>query len=222
MKNIKKTIILAVAVAALAALLLAGCHEGNRPSTELRDRPSAQLKNQEGLPLTPSQRGKDTSTLDEGHYEQNQEYEAFHPDSLIGSWQWLHTLCEFGDLSCKVTWCMVLRFEDGNKLSVDFNGENIVDGAKYTLKKAEENPYGEYLITIPEEARKAVFEKVGDLPEAILNGYVSFSILNKGYELKCLVITDTEGTGRKDLHQSSTFRRVDEEHPARPLRWWSE
>jgi len=117
---------------------------------------------------------------------------------------------------------MVLRFEDGNKLSVDFNGETIVDRAKYTLKKAEENPYGEYLITVPEEARKAVFEKVGDLPEAILNGYASFSILNKGYEMKCLVITDTEGFGWKNLHQSSTFRRVDEAHPARPLRRWSE
>lgn len=222
MKNITKSIILSVAVAAMAALLLAGCHEGNRPLTELRDRPSAQLKNQEGLPLTPSQRGKDTSTLDEGYYEQNPKYEAFHPDSLIGTWQWLHTYCSIGNLSCKVTWCMVLRFEDGNRLSVDFNGENIVDRAKYKLKKAEENPYGEYLITVPEEARKAVFDKVGDLPEAILNGYVSFSVLNKGYEMKCLVITDTEGIGRKDLHQSSTFRRVDEEHPARPLRWWSE
>jgi hypothetical protein len=114
------------------------------------------------------------------------------------------------------------RFEHGNRLSVDFNGETIVDKAKYKLKKAEENPYGEYLITVPEEARKVVFEKVGDLPEAILNGYVSFSTLNKGYEMKCLVITDTEGTGRKELHQSSTFRKVDEEHPARPLRWWSE
>ena len=49
MKNIAKSIILATAVAAIAALLLAGCQEGNRPSTELRDRPSAQLKNHEGL-----------------------------------------------------------------------------------------------------------------------------------------------------------------------------
>ncbi|MBQ8958433.1 MAG: hypothetical protein IJ057_08050 [Bacteroidales bacterium] len=105
---------------------------------------------------------------------------------------------------------------------MDFNGETLVDRAKYTLKEAEENPYGENLITIPEAASKAVFEKVGDLPEAILNGYVNFNILNKGYEMKCLVITDTVGTGRKDLHQSSTFRRVDEEHPARPLRWRSE
>ena len=195
------------AAAALAALPLAGCHEGNRKghSTEIQTAASI-----------------DTLTLEEDVDEPSPQFEAFHPDSLIGSWQWLHTRCEFGDLSCKVTWCMVLRFEDGNKLSVDFNGENIVDRAKYKLKEAEENPYGEYLITIPEETRKTVFEKVGDLPEVILNGYVSFSILNKGYEMKCLVITDTEGTGRKDLHQSSTFRRVDEAHPARPLRRWSE
>ena len=211
MKNIKKIIILAVAVAAIAALLLAGCHEGNRKGH------SSQKNNE-----IQTSASIDTSTLNEGFYEQNPKYEAFHPDSLIGSWQWLHTYCSIGNLSCKVHWCMVLRFEDGNRLSVDFNGENIVDRAKYKLKKAEENPYGEYLITVPEEARKAVFEKVGDLPEAILNGYVSFSVLNKGYEMKCLVITDTEGTGRKDLHQSSTFRKVDEEHPARPLRWWSE
>ncbi len=195
------------AAAALAALPLAGCHEGNRKGHSTETQTAASI---------------DTSTLDEGHYEQNPKFETFHPDSLIGSWQWLHTRCEFGDLSCKVTWCMVLRFEDGNKLSVEFNGENIVDRAKYKLKEAEENPYGEYLITIPEETRKAVFEKVGDLPEAVVNGYVSFSILNKGYEMKCLVITDTEGTGRKDLHQSSTFRKVDEAHPARPLRRWSE
>ena len=211
LKNITKSIILAVAAAALAALLLVGCHEGNHKGH------SSQKNNE-----IQTSASIDTSTLDEGFYEQNPKYEAFHPDSLIGSWQWLHTYCSIGNLSCKVTWCMVLRFEDGNKLSVDFNGETIVDRAKYTLKKAEENPYGEYLIAIPEETRKAVFEKVGDLPEAILNGYVSFSILNKGYEMKCLVITDTEGIGRKDLHQSSTFRRVDEEHPARPLRWWSE
>ena len=211
MKNITKTIILAVAVAALAALLLAGCQEGSRI------RYSSQKKNE-----TNTSASIDTSTLDVEFKEQTPKMEVLHPDSLIGSWQWLHTRCEFGDLSCKVTWCMVLRFERGNKLSVDFNGENIVDRAKYTLKKAEENPYGEYLITIPEEARKAVFEKVGDLPEAILNGYVNFNILNKGYEMKCLVITDTEDMGWKDLHQSSTFRRVDEEHPARPLRWWSE
>lgn len=207
MKNITKTIILAVAAAALAALPLAGCHEGNRKGHSTETQTAASI---------------DTSTLDEGHYEQNPKFETFHPDSLIGSWQWLHTRCELGDLSCKVFWCMVLRFERGNRLSVDFNGETIVERAKYTLKKAEENPYGEYLITVPEEARKAVFEKVGDLPEAILNGYASFSILNKGYEMKCLVITDTEGIGRKDLHQSSTFRKVDEAHPARPLRWWSE
>lgn len=196
---------------ATAIVLLAGCHEGNRKGH------SSQKNNE-----IQTSASIDTSTLDEGYCEQNPKYEAFHPDSLIGSWQWLHTYCSIGNLSCKVTWCMVLRFEHGNRLSVDFNGETIVDKAKYKLKKAEENPYGEYLITVPEEARKAVFEKVGDLPEAILNGYVSFSTLNKGYEMKCLVITDTEGTGRKELHQSSTFRKVDEEHPARPLRWWSE
>jgi hypothetical protein len=211
MRKLSYYLILAATVAALAALLLAGCQEGSR------NRFSSQKKNEANTFASI-----DTSTLDEGYCEQNPKYEAFHPDSLIGSWQWLHTYCSIGNLSCKVTWCMVLRFEHGNRLSVDFNGETIVDKAKYKLKKAEENPYGEYLITVPEEARKAVFEKVGDLPEAILNGYVSFSTLNKGYEMKCLVITDTEGTGRKELHQSSTFRKVDEEHPARPLRWWSE
>lgn len=211
MKNITKTIILAVAVAALAALLLAGCHEGSH------NRFSSQKKNE-----TNTSASIDTSTPDVEFKEQTPKMEVLHPDSLIGSWQWLHTHCSIGDLSCKVHWCMVLRFERGNKLSVDFNGKTIVEGAKYTLKKAEENPYGEYLITVPEEVRKVVFENVGDLPEAILNGYASFTTINKEYEMKCLVITDTEGTGQKDLHQSSTFRKVDEEHPARPLRWWSE
>lgn len=199
------------AMAVLTISLLLGCGQGNPKER------SSQKKNE-----TNTSASIDTSTPDVEFKEQTPKMEVLHPDSLIGSWQWLHTHCSIGDLSCKVHWCMVLRFEDGNKLSVDFNGENIVDRAKYTLKKAEENPYGEYLITVPEEAREAVFEKVGDLPEAILNGYVSFNILNKGYEMKCLVITDTENMGWKDLHQSSTFRRVDEEHPARPLRWWSE
>ena len=211
MKNITKTIILAVAVAALAALLLAGCQEGSR------NKFSSQKKNESNTSVSI-----DTSTPDVEFKEQTQKKEVLHPDSLIGSWQWLHTYCSIGNLSCKVHWCMVLRFERGNKLSVDFNGKTIVEGAKYTLKKAEENPYGEYLITVPEEVRKVVFENVGDLPEAILNGYASFTTINKEYEMKCLVITDTEGTGQSDLHQSSTFRKVDEEHPARPLRWWSE
>lgn len=199
------------AMAVLTILLLVGCGQGNLKGS------SSQKKNEANTFASI-----DTSTLDEGYCEQNPKYEAFHPDSLIGSWQWLHTYCSIGNLSCKVTWCMVLRFEDGNKLSVDFNGKTIVEGAKYTLKKAEENPYGEYLITVPEEVRKVVFENVGNQPEAILNGYASFTIINKEYEMKCLVITDTEGTGQSDLHQSSTFRKVDEEHPARPLRWWSE
>ena len=211
MKNITKSIILAVAVAALVALLLAGCHEGNRKGH------SSQKKNE-----TNTSASIDTSTPDVEFKEQTPKMEVLHPDSLIGSWQWLHTYCSIGNLSCKVHWCMVLRFERGNKLSVDFNGKTIVEGTKYTLKKAEENPYGEYLITVPEEVRKVVFENVGDLPEAILNGYASFTTINKEYEMKCLVITDTEGTGQSDLHQSSTFRKVDEEHPARPLRWWSE
>lgn len=206
----RKTMLFTMMMAA-AIVLLAGCQEGSR------NRFSSQKKNE-----TNTSASIDTSTFNEGFYEQNPKYEAFHPDSLIGSWQWLHTYCSIGNLSCKVHWCMVLRFEHGNKLSVDFNGKTIVEGAKYTLKKAEENPYSEYLITVPEEVRKMVFENVGDLPEVILNGYASFTTINKGYEMKCLVITDTEGIGRKDLHQSSTFRKVDEEHPARPLRWWSE
>jgi len=138
---------------------------------------------------------------------------------LKGSWQWLYTSCSFGNLSCKMTWWVVLHFEDGNKLSVDFNGQNVVQGAKYTLKKTEENSSGEYLIIVPEEVQKVVSEKVGDLPEAILNGYVSFTTINNGYETECLVITDAEGVDHKNHHQSSTFRRVDKEHPARPLRW---
>ena len=207
MKKTLKALLLPTAAAALTALPLAGCYEENRNGQSNEIQTSASI---------------DTSTLDEGFYELNPRFEAFHPDSLIGSWQWLHTYGYLGNLSCKVTWCMVLRFERANRLSLDFNGETIVDRAKYTLKEAEENPYGEYLIAIPEEACKAVFEKVGNLPEAILNGYASFGIINKEYEMKCLVITDTEGTGWKDLHQSSTFRKVDEEHPARPLRWWSE
>ena len=194
--------------ALFALLLLAGCQEGNHNGF------SFQKKKELHAPATI-----DTLTFDNGLHERAQKYEALNPDSLMGSWQWLHTYCSIGNLylSRKANWCMVLRFEDGNKLSVDFNGKTIVVGANYTLKKAEENPYGEYLITVPEEVRKVVFEQVGDMPEAILNGFVSFTTINNRYEMKCLVIRDTESTG-----QSSTFRRVDEEHPARPLRWRSE
>ena len=213
MKRIAKAFVLVLTMIANASFLLSGCQEGNCKGHSLQKKNEIQTA-----------ASIDTSTPDDGFYEQTPKYEVFHPNSLIGSWQWLHTYGYLGNLSlsCKVHWCMVLRFERGNRLSVDFNGETIVDRAKYTLKPAEENPYGEYLIAVPEEARKAVFEKVGDLPEAILNGYASFNIVNNEYEMKCLVITDTEGTGWKDLHRSSTFRKVDEEHPARPLRWWSE
>lgn len=58
-----------------------------------------------------------------------------------------------------------------------------MDKAKCTLKKAEKTPYDEYLITIPEEARKAVFEKEGDLPKAIPNGYAGFNTIDNGYEM---------------------------------------
>ena len=111
------------AMAALTILLLVGCGQGNPKGS------SSQKKNEANTFASI-----DTSTLDEGYCEQNPKYEAFHPDSLIGSWQWLHTYCSIGNLSCKVHWCMVLRFERGNKLSVDFNGKTIVEGAKYTLK----------------------------------------------------------------------------------------
>ena len=49
------------------------------------------------------------------------------------------------------------------------------------------------------------------------------SVMRQAYdgEMECLVITDTESTDQKNHHQSSTFRRVDEEHPARPLRYKS-
>lgn len=56
----------------------------------------------------------------------------------------------------------------------------------------------------------------------LLNGYASFNIVNNEYKMKCLGITDTIDMGWKNLHRSSTFRRVDEAHPARPLRRRSE
>ena len=72
MKNITNTIILAVVVAALAALLLAGCQNGSNKE----------------LPQTPSE-GKDirvpapidTSKMDEKFYKRMWELEALHPSS---------------------------------------------------------------------------------------------------------------------------------------------
>ena len=72
MKNITNTIILAVVVAALAALLLAGCQNGSNKE----------------LPQTPSE-GKDihvpapidTSKMDEKFYKRMWEFEALHPSS---------------------------------------------------------------------------------------------------------------------------------------------
>ena len=57
LKNITKSIILAVAAAALAALLLVGCHEGNHKGH------SSQKNNE-----IQTSASIDTSTLDEGFY----------------------------------------------------------------------------------------------------------------------------------------------------------
>ena len=72
MKNITNTIILAVVVAALSVLLLAGCQNGSNKE----------------LPQTPSE-GKDihvpapidTSKMDEKFYKRMWELEALHPSS---------------------------------------------------------------------------------------------------------------------------------------------
>lgn len=88
MKKITKTIILAAAVAALAALLLAGCHEGNRNGHP----PQKENEIQTAVSV-------DTSALDEGLYAPSPKIDAFHPDSLMGSWQWLHTYGYLGNLN---------------------------------------------------------------------------------------------------------------------------
>lgn len=54
MKKTTKSIVFTAAVAALAALLLAGCQERNNPSTKFGSR--------DELPLTPSQRGNGEQT----------------------------------------------------------------------------------------------------------------------------------------------------------------
>jgi hypothetical protein len=65
MKNITKTIILAVAVAALAALLLAGCQEGRLQRTSFSKGERIHI---------PAQ--IDTSIIDEVFYKRMQEFET--------------------------------------------------------------------------------------------------------------------------------------------------
>ena len=71
MKNITKSIILAAAVAALAALLLAGCQDGNK-------RRSAQKEPEFHMPAPI-----DTSKMDEELYRRMREFEALPPDTPL-------------------------------------------------------------------------------------------------------------------------------------------
>ncbi len=50
MKKIVTKIILSAVVAAMAALLLAGCREGSGPSTKLMEQPSTEFREQEENP----------------------------------------------------------------------------------------------------------------------------------------------------------------------------
>lgn len=68
MRNKANTIILAATVAALAALLLAGCQDGNK-------RHSAQKEPEFHIPAPI-----DTSKMDEEFYRRMREFEALHPD----------------------------------------------------------------------------------------------------------------------------------------------
>ena len=72
MKNITKTIILAVVVAALAVLLLVGCQ--NRSDKENFQTPSEEIKIHTPAPI-------DTSAMDEEFYKRMWEFEALHPSS---------------------------------------------------------------------------------------------------------------------------------------------
>ena len=79
MKKTTKSIVFTAAVAALAALLLAGCQERNNPSTKFGSR--------DELPLTPSQRGQEQveakpDSLKEdsmkAFYERMRRWDALH------------------------------------------------------------------------------------------------------------------------------------------------
>ncbi len=69
MKNITKTIILAVAVAALAALLLVGCQEGNRT------RNPSQKENVEQTEIKPDSLKEDSM---KAFYERMRRWGALH------------------------------------------------------------------------------------------------------------------------------------------------
>ena len=69
MKNITKTIILAVAVAILAALLLVGCQEGNRT------RNPSQKENVEQTEIKPDSLKEDSM---KAFYERMRRWDALH------------------------------------------------------------------------------------------------------------------------------------------------
>ena len=77
MKPKRNASILAAAVATLAVLLLAGCHQGDRPSTKIKDQkddPSPwETEIHEFTPI-------DTSQFDEEFYKRMRLFKALHPN----------------------------------------------------------------------------------------------------------------------------------------------
>lgn len=99
-----------------------------------------------------------------------------HIPQLKGSWHWVHTSVGgfVGVVYPDSTQNLILTFEDGNKISIDYNGERLFESETYTVSKSNNSLYGDYIITLPKKIKTKVAECLDHSEGSIvLDGYVN-------------------------------------------------
>jgi hypothetical protein len=138
---------------------------------------------------------------------------------LKGSWRWEESAVGgvIGIIHADTSQNLVLTFEDGNKISIDYNGERIFENEAYTVSKSDDGLYGDYIITLPKKIKTKVAECLGHSEGSIvLDGYVSLfdfmSEVGTGALIKKLSIIDKKGINIEggNYHKSSIFAPMPE------------
>ena len=135
---------------------------------------------------------------------------------LKGLWQWHQTTVGgvVGVIHPDTTHCLVMAFEDDNKISIEYNGETLVSGETYSCKKSNDSTYGEYLISLPKEVRSKVAAYLGvPVGRVVVDGYIRFCTIYWNDDTVYLAVTEVEGKdvgveGGDDFHSCSMFAPV--------------
>jgi hypothetical protein len=141
---------------------------------------------------------------------------------LKGSWRWEESAVGgvIGIIHADTSQNLVLTFEDGNKISIDYNGERIFENEAYTVSKSDDGLYGDYIMTLPKKIKTKVAECLGHSEGSIvLDGYVYlFDFMSEAGPsslVKKLGLIDKkgiEGVAGGDYHKSSVFAPMPELH----------